>query len=227
MRYEIAGESTPVVICDLNDGESMITESGSMVWMTDNIRMQTGAQGVRKALGRILTGENIFRNVFTAEGGIGTVAFASSFPGSIVPIEISDTNSVIVQKSAFLCSEMGVDLSVYLQKKIGTGLFGGEGFIMQRLSGYGTAFLEIDGYCKGYMLQPGQRIIVNTGNLVMIEDTCDISIQTVKGFNNVVFGGEGLFHTVVTGPGKVLLQSMTIGTMANLLYPYMPQPQQN
>lgn len=226
MHYEIKGETTPVLICNLNEGESMITERGSMVWMTDNMKMQTGTGGVKKAFGRIFSGESIFQNTYTAQYGPGLIAFASSFPGSIVPLDITEDNPVIVQKTAFLASERSVDLSVYFQHKLRNGFFGGEGFIMQLLSGQGKAFIEVDGHAQSYRLEEGQSLIVNTGNLVMMDATCHMDITTVKGVGNILFGGEGLFHTVVTGPGNVVLQSMTIANLADLIYPYLPIPTQ-
>ena len=220
MKYKIVGEPMPVVICELAGGESMITERGSMVWMSPNMEMSTNAGGLGKAFGRMFSGESIFQNTYTAHGQ-GMIAFASSFPGSIRAVEIAPDRPLVVQKSGFLASETGVELSVFFQKKVGAGLFGGEGFIMQRLSGHGTAFLEIDGYAVEYDLAPGQSIVVDTGNLAMCDATCSIDIQSVKGVKNVLFGGEGLFNTVVTGPGKVLLQTMPISSVAASLSPFL------
>lgn len=223
MKYEIVGEPMPVVICDLLANESMITESGSMVWMSPNMNMTTNAGGsLGRAFGRLFSGESIFQNIYTAQGGPGLIAFASSFPGSIRAVEITPQRPVVVQKSGFLASESGVELSVFFQKKLGTGFFGGEGFIMQKLSGSGTAFLEIDGSAVEYDLAPGQRLVVDTGNLAMMDATCSIDIQSVKGVKNVLFGGEGLFLTVVTGPGKVVLQTMPISGVAAALIPFLP-----
>lgn len=222
MRYEIKGEPMPVVICHLAAGESMITEKGSMVWMSPNMQMSTGAGGLGKAFGRMFSGETIFQNTYTAVGGEGMIAFASSFPGSILAIPITPNNPVIVQKSGFLAAETGVELSVFFQRKFRAGLFGGEGFIMQKLSGNGMAFIEIDGTAFEYQLADGQSMIVDTGNLAMADATCSIDIQTVKGVKNILFGGEGLFNTVVTGPGSVTLQSMPVSAVAAALIPHMP-----
>ncbi len=223
MKYEIVGESMPAVICELQANESMITESGSMAWMSPNMDMSTNAGGsLGRAFGRLFSGESIFQNVYTAQGGPGMIAFASSFPGSIRAVEITPQRPVVVQKSGFLAAESSVELSVFFQKKLGAGFFGGEGFIMQKLSGFGTAFLEIDGSAVEYDLAPGQRLVVDTGNLAMMDATCSIDIQTVKGVKNVLFGGEGLFLTVVTGPGKVILQTMPISGMAAALIPFLP-----
>ena len=222
MQYEIKGEPTPVVICHVENGETMITESGSMVWMSPNMEMQTTAGGFGKVFGRMFTGENLFQNRYTARGGSGMVAFASSFPGKIVAVQVSPARPVIAQKSAFLAAEEGLDLSVFFQKKIGAGFFGGEGFLLQKLSGRGIAFLEVDGHGEEYFLAPGEKLIVDTGNLAYMDATCSVDIQTVKGVKNMLFGGEGIFHTVVTGPGKVVLQTMPMSALAAALAPLLP-----
>lgn len=221
MKYEIIGEPMPVVVCHVDQGESMITERGSMVWMSPNMDMQTSAGGLGKAFGRMFSGDSLFQNTYTAMGGPGMIAFASSMPGAIRAVEITPDRPVVVQKRGFLASEAGVDLSIFFQKKLGAGFFGGEGFIMQKLSGSGTAFLEIDGSAVEYELAAGQQIIVDTGNLAMCDATCSIDIQTVKGVKNVLFGGEGLFNTVVTGPGKVILQTMPLSGVAAALAPFL------
>ena len=212
----------PVVICHLEAGETMITEKGSMVWMSPNMEMQTSGGGVGKMLGRMLTGESMFQNRYTAQGGAGLIAFASSFPGSIRAIPVTPDKPLVVQKSAFLAATAGVELSVYYQKKVATALFGGEGFLMQKLSGNGLAFLEIDGAAVEYQLQAGQQLYVDTGNLAMVENGVSIDVVTVKGAKNVLFGGEGLFHTVVTGPGKVTLQTMPISSFAGAIAGLLP-----
>lgn len=164
----------------------------------------------------------MFQNKYTAVGGAGEIAFASSFPGDIMALEVSPQNEYVIQKSAYLASSPSVDLSVFFQKKMGTGFFGGEGFIMQKLSGNGIAFVEIDGSAVKYQLQPGQQIIVDTGYVVMMSATCSMDIQTVKGVKNVLFGGEGLFNTVITGPGEVVLNTMPTIKLAESLIPYLP-----
>ncbi len=210
MRYEIKGEPMPVVICHLEAGESMITERGSMVWMSPNMKMETNAGGIGKAFGRMFSGEAMFRNVYTAVGGPGLIAFGSSFIGSIRALDIAPGKTVIAQKRAFLASTEGVDLSVFFQKKIGGALFGGEGFIMQKISGQGTAFVEIDGATVEYDLAAGEKMILDTGYLALADETVSISVEAVKGLKNVLLGGEGLFNTVVTGPGKITIQTMPI-----------------
>lgn len=211
----------PVVECRLAANEAMITERGSMVWMSENMQMETVGGDVGKAIGRMFSGESIFQNVYTARGGEGMISFASSFPGSIRALQITPGSPVICQKSAFLASERSVELSIHFKKKLGAGFFGGEGFIMQRLDGNGTAFIEIDGYAVEYELQAGQSLIVDTGNLAMMDATCTMDIQQVPGLKNVLLGGEGLFNTRVTGPGRVVLQTMTVGKLASALTPFM------
>ena len=223
MKYEIMGDSLPVVICHLDRNEAMFNESGAMAWMSPNMKMETSSNGgLGKALGRMFAGEKIFQNIYTAQGGEGLIAFASSFPGSIVPFEIGPGKEMIFQKRAFLAGEMGIQLSVHLNKKVGAGLFGGEGFILQRVSGNGIAFAEFDGHVVQYDLQPGQTIVVDTGNLAAYEPSVNMEIQTVPGMKNMLFGGEGIFNTVLTGPGKVWLQTMPISSVAAVLRPYMP-----
>ncbi len=223
MRYEIVGEPLPVVTCYVNSGETLITERGSMSWMSPNMKMETSTNGgIGKALGRMFSGDSLFQNRYTAMGGEGMIAFASSFPGSIRALEISPGNNMIVQKAAFLASEASVELSLHFQKKLGAGFFGGEGFIMQRLSGHGIAFIEIDGYAMEYTLQPGQQMIIDTGYLAAMTESCTMEIQTVPGVKNMLLGGEGIFNTVVTGPGKIILQTMPVSNVANTLRPYLP-----
>lgn len=201
----------------------MMTEKGSMSWMTPNMKMETTSNGgIGKALGRMLAGESIFQNRYTAEGGEGMIAFASSFPGTILPVEITPDRPVIVQKSAFLAGVESVDISLFLQKKLGAGFFGGEGFIMQKLSGEGIVFVEIDGSTVEYDLAPGQQMIVDTGYLAMMDATCSMDITAVKGAKNMFFGGEGAFNTVITGPGKIVLQTMPVNSVAGALIPFMP-----
>lgn len=223
MQYQIKGETLPVVICHLEAGEKMITEKGSMSWMSPNMLMETGTNGgLGKAFGRMFSGESMFQNTYTSQGGNGTIAFASSFPGSIKAFEISPGNEMIFQKSAFLAAEAGVQLSVHFQKKLGSGLFGGEGFILQRVSGQGTMFAEFDGHVIEYELQPGQQIVVDTGHLAAMTPSCQMDIKTIKGVKNIVFGGEGIFNTIITGPGRVWLQTMPASNVAGALIPFLP-----
>jgi uncharacterized protein (TIGR00266 family) len=221
MKYQIKGEPLPVVICTLEAGEKMITEGGSMAWMSANMAMETsGGGGIGKALGRMFSGEKIFQNIYTAKGGPGMIAFASSFPGSIKAFEISPGNEIICQTGSFLAGEAGVQISIHFNKKFSSGFFGGEGFIMQRISGNGIVFTEMDGHVVEYELKPGQQIVVDTGHLAAMTASCNMEIVTVAGAKNMLFGGEGFFNTIVTGPGRVWLQSMPMCNVAGALKPY-------
>lgn len=213
----------PVVICNVDAGETLITERGSMSWMTANMKLETTTNGgLGKAFGRIFTGESMFQNKYTAMGGPGQIAFASSFPGSIRAIEVgSGGPGYIVQKGGFLAGTAGVELSVYMQKKLGAGFLGGEGFIMQKIGGTGVAFIEIDGYACEYDLQPGQSMVVNTGYLAAMTDTCRMEVQGTGNAKNAILGGEGFFNTVVHGPGKIILQSMPVYSLARSIQPYI------
>ena len=223
MQYKIQGETLPVVICNLEAGEKMITQRGAMAWMSPNMKMETSTNGgLGRAFGRMFSGDSIFQNNFTSQGGNGLIAFASTFPGEIRPFEVGPGQEYILQKRSFLASEAGVNLSVHFHKRLASGLFGGEGFILQRVSGQGTVFVEFDGSVVEYELKPGQKIVVDTGNLAAMSATCQMDIQTVPGVKNMLFGGEGIFHTVITGPGHVWLQTMPISAVADALRPYFP-----
>ena len=195
MKYEIKGGSFPVVICNLESGEKMITEKGSMCWMSPNMQMETKGGGLGRMFSKAFSGESMFQNHYTAKGGPGMIAFAS---------------------------KASVNLSIHFQKRLGAGFFGGEGFIMQRLSGFGKAFVEIDGDLIEYILKPGQQLIVDTGNVAGFEPSVQMDIQTVPGAKNMLFGGEGIFNTVLTGPGRVWLQTMPIYNVANAIRPFIP-----
>lgn len=222
MKYDIVGTPLPVVICTLNPGEKMITEKGAMSWMTPNMQMETSSGGIGKAFSKMFSGESMFQNIYTAVGGEGMIAFASSFPGAIIPFDITPGNDMIVQKSGFLASEPGVELSIHFQKRLGAGFFGGEGFIMQRLSGQGTAFVEVDGSVVNYNLAPGQQMIIDTGYLVAMDASVQMDVQQVAGLKNKLLGGEGFFNTVVTGPGRIWLQTMPISQVAGIISGYLP-----
>ena len=221
MKYEIKGGAFPVVVCELTDGERMITEKGSMVWVTPNMEMETTGGGIGKMFSKAFSGESMFQNIYTAHGA-GMITFGSSFPGKILPLQIAPGREMIVQKNAFLASEAGVELSIHFNKKLGAGFFGGEGFIMQRLSGSGMAFIEIDGELVEYDLAPGQKMVIDTGNVAGFEPTVDIQIQQVPGLKNKLLGGEGLFNTTLTGPGKIWLQTMPISNVAMAIRPFIP-----
>ena len=221
MRYEIKGGAFPVVVCELADGEQMITEKGSMVWMSPNMQMETRGGGLGKIFSKAFSGESMFQNIYTARGA-GMIAFGSSFPGQIKAVTIAPGQDMILQKTAFLAAEPGVELSIHFNKKLGTGLFGGEGFIMQRLSGSGVAFAEIDGELVEYELREGQQIVADTGNVAGFTAGVKMEIQQVPGMKNKLLGGEGLFNTLLTGPGRVWLQTMPISSVAASIRPYIP-----
>ncbi|MCR5026766.1 MAG: TIGR00266 family protein [Methanobrevibacter sp.] len=223
MEYEITGGSFPTVICTLNQGETMKDETGAMAFMTSEIKMETSTGGgLLKGLGRALSGDTIFLNFFTAEADNQKIAFSACYPGKIMPITLDGTNTIIGEKNAFLAAEDSVDIDIYFKKKIGVGLFGGEGFILQKFTGTGTLFLEIDGEVVEHDLAPGEKLLVNQGHVAAMEETVDFDIEMVKGVKNIVFGGEGLFFTRLTGPGKVWIQTMPISKLADAIIPYIP-----
>lgn len=221
MQYRIEGGTLPALIITLNPGETLVSEAGGRTWSRGPIHTETRGGSIGKAIGRMFSGESLFMSYYTAQGP-AEIAFTSSFPGRIVARELRAGESVICQKSAFLCATMGVELSAHIQKRVGAGLLGGEGFIMQRVTGPGLAFFEFDGYCPEYDLAPGEQIVCDTGVLAMMDATCTMDIQLVKGAKNLFLGGEGLVDTVVTGPGRVYLQTMTIPKLAKLILPYVP-----
>ena len=221
MKYEIKGEMLPVVICELEAGEKVITENGGMSWMSPNLTMETTTNGgAGKAFGRMFTGESIFLNIYTANGP-GMIAFSSHFPGQIRKFDITPGNEIILQKTAFLASEIGVVPSVFFNKKIGNVFFG-EGLILQKYSGTGMLFAELNGYVQEYVLAPGQQIVMETGLLVGMDASCKMDIVSVKGIKNKFLGGEGFFNTVVTGPGRVWIHTMPVSKLARTLAPYLP-----
>ena len=221
MQYRMEGGNLPALIINLNPGETIVSEAGGRTWSRGPVLTETKGGSVGKALGRMLTGESLFMSYYTAQGP-AEIAFTSSFPGRIVARELRPGESVICQKGAFLCATMGVELSVHLQKKIGAGLVGGEGFLMQKVTGPGLAFFELDGYCPEYDLAPGEQIICDTGVMALMDETCTMNVQMVKGAKNLLLGGEGLFDTVITGPGKVYLQTMSAAKLASALSNYIP-----
>lgn len=223
MNYEIKGGSMPVAICYLNQGERLVTESGAMGWMSDNILMETNMTGgFFKGLGRALSGESLFLNYFTCSHGEGNIAFPCSVPGRIMAKELFPGESIICQKGSFLAAQDTVKLDIHFRKRFSTGFFGGEGFILQRITGPGIAFLEFDGYVEELNLAPGQVIKVDTGHVAAFEPSVAFEIEMIKGFKNILFGGEGLFLTYLRGPGKVYLQTMPLQNLASKLTPYLP-----
>ena len=218
MKYEIFGNQLPVLPMTLNKGETIHTEAGAMSWMSEGIVMKTNAGGsIGNAFSRMFSGESMFQNTYTASKDGDTIAFSSSFPGEILAIDVQKT-PIIAQKTAFLAKEASVDMSIHFQRKLGAGFFGGEGFIMQKFSGYGIVFLEIDGTTVTYDLKAGETMILDTGYLAAMESSVKMDITTVKGVGNVLFGGEGLFNTKVTGPGRIWIQSMPKFKLASLFH---------
>lgn len=224
MRYEIIGKTVPAVEFTLNRGESIYSQRGGMTWQTDEINMKTNARGgVMKSLGRMFTGESIFMNTYTANVDGAKVAFATTVPGDIVAVNVGENNGFTVQKSAFLCAEPGVDMSIAFTKKFSAGLFGGEGFVLQKAKGNGMLFLEVDGDPVERILAPGEVLKVDTGNVVGFESTVSYEIETVKGLGNIFLGGEGLFLTKLVGPGRVIIQSQNFGDFAGKILGMMPK----
>ena len=226
MRYRIDGENLPVLKVLLEQGEAIECEAGAMSWMDNEIQMQTSAGGLGKMFGRMLTNERAFTNTYVANR-TGEIAFSSKFPGSIRAVEITPGNGLIVQKGSFLASFGNITSEVYIQQRLGRGLFGGEGFLMRRFTGNGIVFLEIDGSAHEYDIPAGDCKIIDTGYVAAMTESCRMEVKTISGVTNVLFGGEGLFNTVVYGPGKVTLQSMPIASTAMQLYQYMPHPSSN
>ena len=226
MKYLIDGGNLPVLKVLLEQGETIECESGAMSWMDDEIQMQTSAGGLGKMFGRMLTNEHAFMNTYYANRA-GEIAFSAKFPGSIRAVEITPGNGLIVQKGSFLASFGNITNEVYIQQRLGRGLFGGEGFLMRKFTGHGIVFLEFDGSAHEYEIPAGDCKIVDTGYVACMSESCTMEVKTIKGVKNVLFGGEGLFNTVVYGPGKVTMQSMPIASTAMQLYQYMPHPSSN
>ena len=206
MKYEIQGKPFPVLIVNLNGGEGIDCQNGAMIWMSQNMKMQTKAGGIGKVFTKALTGEAIFSNTYVAQEGPGMIALNGNTPGDIIPIELAG-NEIICQKTAYLASTPGIELSMWTQKKISAGLVGGEGFILQKVSGKGTVFFEICGSVVQYTLAPGQTILVDTGYMAMMDSSCQMEVVKVGGIKNSLLGGEGFFNTKITGPGRVWLQT--------------------
>ena len=222
MEYEISGGSFPIVICTLQKGEVMKNETGAMSYMTSAMKMETNTGGgLLKGIGRALSGDTLFLNFFTAEADNQQIGFSARTPGKIMPIKLDGSNSIIGQKSAFLAAEDSVNLDIYFKNKLGAGIFGGEGFILQKFTGTGMVFLEIDGEVIEHDLEPGETLLLDPGHLAAMEETVDFDIERVKGAKNILFG-EGLFFAKVQGPGKVWIQTMPITKLAEAIIPYIP-----
>ncbi len=222
MKYEIQGSPFPAAVCFPEDGQSVRCQRGAMAWMSPNMEMTTKGGGIGKMFGKMVTGESMFENIYTARGGQGLISFTTGVPGTIIPFELNGSNSIIAQKSSFLACDDAVNMEVSFQKKLGAGFFGGEGFIMQKFTGVGTVLLEADGSIIEYDLAPGQSMICGTGALCAMESTVQMDIETVKGLGNMLAGGEGFFNTKLTGPGHIWLQTMPVFDLAGAIAPYIP-----
>jgi len=223
MNHTIEGGNLPVLLLNLENGEKLVTERGGMAWMSPNIKMDTNMKGgLMKGLGRALTGESVFLNTYTCNGN-GTLACASSFPGSILAKQLAPGESIIAQKGAFLCAQSTVTVSVHVRKKFGVGMFGGEGFLMQKYEGPGWAFFEIDGSSIKYSLKAGEQMVVDPGHIAVQDPSVNTEIEMVKGLKNIALGGEGLLLAKVTGPGDIWLQTLTVRNLASKIIPYMPK----
>lgn len=222
MKYVIKNQPFTVLTLQMDAGEEIKCQSGAMAWMSPGITMETKTGGLGGMFKKAITGESLALNHYRAEQA-GELTLAKHSPGDILMFNIGET-AIIAQKSSFLAATTGVEMDIFLQKKFSTGLFGGEGFIMEKLSGAGYAWIEIDGAVEEKTLAEGEKLIIDSGCVAAMEATCQMDIQQIKGVTNVLLGGEGLFNTVVTGPGKVWLQTMPISSLAMNLYDYMPHP---
>lgn len=223
MKYEIQGTTLQTLDLYLSQGEAVYTESGGMAWMTGDIDMETNTRGgLMKGLARSLAGESLFLTTYTCRGTGALITFTPEAPGSIITVELGAGESRICQKDAFMVAESSVELEVHFRKKLGTGLFGGEGFILQKLTGPGKAWVEIAGEVRSYNLKAGQTMRVDPGHIAMYEPSVSYEINRVKGVRNILFGGEGLFLATLTGPGKIWLQSMPLANLASSLARYIP-----
>ena len=220
MKYEIIGGNMPAAVVDLAKDEGVFCEAGAMAWMDPQIEMRTEGGSFGKMLGRLFSGDKLMRNHYVAKDA-GSITFSANYPGQIIPIELNG-GSIIAQKGSFLASDEGVDMDVYIQEKIGSGLFSGEGFIMQKFTGTGTVLIEVDGTPVTYELAEGQTKVISSGYLVMMDETCDLDVKMVEVTSNILFGEQGLFVTTVKGPGRVVVQTMPIGKMVSEMLPFIP-----
>lgn len=222
MKYKIRGTTLQIADLELDAGEAVFTEAGGMCWMSPNMEMQTSTRGgLMKGLGRMLAGESLFMVTYRCTEGTGLISFASEFPGKIIPMSLGEGQTIIAQRDAFMAAEDSIKVEMHFRKKLGAGLFGGEGFILQKVTGPGTVFFEVAGEITEYNLQEGQTLKVNPGYIAMFEPTVSYDITTVKGVKNILFAGEGIFLATLTGPGKVWLQSMPVSVLAGKLSRYI------
>ncbi|MGC8873197.1 MAG: TIGR00266 family protein [Chloroflexia bacterium] len=224
LRYRIIGTTLQVLVLELQPGQGVYSEAGAMSWMTGNVQMEAvSGGGLSKMLGRLVTGESLFVVDYHTANGVGLLAFGNEFPGKIVPVELAPEQSLIVQKDAFLCAEKSVQMSVHWQKRLGAGFFGGEGFLLQRLTGPGMFFAGLDGETVEYVLQPQEVLLVDPGHVAMFEPTVAFDVHTVRGIKTMLFGGEGLFLARLTGPGRVWLQTMPMSNLVRAIARYLPR----
>jgi uncharacterized protein (TIGR00266 family) len=225
LEYQIKGGGLPYLEIFLKPGDTVYSETGAMSWMSSNVEMKTrSGGGLGKMFKRALGGESLFITDFRLkDGDRGLLAFASEFPGTIVAMELKDGETIIAQKDAFMCAEKSVDLDIFFQKKLGAGFFGGEGFIMEKLTGPGLVFFELDGDIVEHELAKGEELLVDTGHVALLESSVSFSVKMMKGFKNILFGGEGLFLATLKGPGKVWLQSMPMKNLALKIVQYLPR----
>ncbi len=224
MQYRIEGTTLPVVTITLDPGQRIYSSSGGMSWMTEGVEMETNTGGgLGKMFKRALSGESLFVVDYYVERGEGEIAFSAEFPGKILDLDLANGQSVIVQKDSFMCAEKSVELDLHFRKRLGAGLFGGEGFMLQRLTGPGRAFVNFDGDIVVKELRPGELLRVDTGHVAMFEPTVDFDVEIVRGFKNILLGGEGLFLATLRGPGKAYLQTMPMDKLAQKIAQYMPQ----
>ena len=223
MRYAISGTVLQALEVELSQGDSIFTESGGMAWMSDGIDMTTNTKGgLMSGLGRALAGESLFMTTYTCSVPKAMITFTPEAPGKVIPIQLAPNQTIIAQKDSFMCAQSSVSMEIHFRKKLGTGLFGGEGFILQKLTGPGMAFLEIPGEVKEYNLVAGQRLKIDPGHIAAFDPSVTYDITMVKGLKNMMFSGEGLFLATLTGPGKVWLQTMPISNLAQAIRKYIP-----
>jgi uncharacterized protein (TIGR00266 family) len=223
LKYKISGDNLQLVTLEIDPGEKVYAEAGALVYMSNNVNMDAKMRGgFLKGFGRKFAGETLFLTEFTSAGGTGLVSFGGNAPGTIKPIELSEGKEFMVQKDAFLVAEDGVDLSIAFQKRLGAAFFGGEGFILEKLTGKGTVFVHACGDFVEFDLKPEQVLKVDTGSVVGWDGTVSFDIERVKGVKTMFFGGEGIFLTTLKGPGKVIIQSLDLGNLASALRPFLP-----
>lgn len=226
MQAQIKGTTMPVLEIGLEANDRIVAAPGEFSWMTANVQMNTttlaaGARGLFGALGRALGGGGLFMTEYSTSGGRGAVAFAAKLPGAIVQVDVPAGHSYMIHRHGFLCGTEGVQLSTGFQRSLGAGIFGGDGFLLQRLAGPCTAWVELGGEIVCYDLSPGETLQVHPGHIGMFQDSVNFDITLMRGFKNALFGGDGLFVARLTGPGKVWLQTLTVPNLAHALAPFL------